>query len=322
LIIRVIPAFKRVRGFPSGTVPAEVRRRILTYSRQNVVLLALAAIVWDRSEILFLRYFSDVRQLAFYSVVFNISERLRLVPQIFGSALIPTILAQYGRDPGRLNSIVSTAVRYIGFVVLPVNIGIAVLAAPFIRLLYGSRYEEAIPLMAIAALLAVPKALLGPLTTLLGATENQHVVVRWTIAVAVLDISLDFLLIPRYAAMGAVIANGVSQAAIAAILFFHAAKLLQLRVPLLTLGKTGISAAVMASVVFPIVLTQWTPIAVVVIGSLAGAAVFFLMLRMTGSLESQDRVRFQQISDRMPAQLRHWANRTMDMLIPSAQSVA
>lgn len=322
LIIRMIPALRRVYAFPVGVVPPEVRRKLLTYSRQNVILLLLAAVVWDRSEILFLRYFSSVRQLAFYSVVFNITERLRVAPQIFGSALTPTILAQYGRDPRRLNSIVSTAVRYLGFVVLPVNLGIAVLAPPFIRLLYGSRYEEAIPFMAIAALLAVPKALLGPLTTLLGATENQHVVVRWTIGVAILNLSLDLWLIPRHAAMGAVIANGVSQTVITAILFFHAAKLLNLQTPFLPLAKTAFSALVMAAVVLPIAIGVRSPIMAVSIGVAAGASVFFAMLRITGSLETQDRIRFRQISERMPALVRPWLNRTVDLLVPAAHYVA
>ena len=82
------------------------------------MLLFLAAVVWERSEMLFLQYFSDARQLAFYSVVFNITERLRIFPQVFGSAIGPTIMAQFGRDPEKLNAMVSAAIRYLGLVVL------------------------------------------------------------------------------------------------------------------------------------------------------------------------------------------------------------
>jgi O-antigen/teichoic acid export membrane protein len=292
-----------------------VRRRIFVFSRQNVVLLLLNAIVWDRSEILFLQYFSSARQLAFYSVVFNISERVRVIPMVFGSAVNPTILAQYGRDPARLNGIVSNAVRYLGLVILPVNLGIAVLSAPFMHLLYGSKYLEAIPLMALATILAIPKALLAPINSLMGATENQNVVVRWTVVVAILNLALDFWLIRAHAAMGAVIANGVAQLVMAVALFLHAAKLLDLHFPVLPFAKISLSAGVMAAVI-RLIPARWSPLAAIAAGVAAGGAVFLFMLRLTGSLQAQDGVRLKQLRSRMPAWLRPWVDRGAALLIP------
>ena len=46
------------------------------------------------------------------------------------------------------------------------------------RLLYGFRYLDVIPLLSIGVLLAIPRALLSPLEALMGATENQRTVVR------------------------------------------------------------------------------------------------------------------------------------------------
>lgn len=318
LFVRLIPAVRRFRLLPAGTVPPPLRSKIFVFSKQNLVLLALSAIVWDRSEMLFLQYFSNVRQLAFYSVVFNITERLRVAPQIFASAVSPTILAQYGRDPAQLNSIVATAVRYLSLIVFPLNVGIAILSAPFIQFLYGTKYLEAIPLMALAALLATPKSLLGPLTALLSATENQAVVVRWTIAVAVVNVGLDLWLIPSHAAMGAVIANGVAQLVITVILFFRSASILRLRLPVLSLAKIGLCTGIMATAVSLMPIKDWSPLAAVTFGGITGALVFLLMLRITSSMEPQDRVRFHQISGRVPAPLRSWLDRTVDILIPGA----
>jgi O-antigen/teichoic acid export membrane protein len=315
LAVRIVPTVRRFRQFPHGALPPEVRRRIFVFSRQNVVLLLLNAIVWDRSEILFLQYFSSARQLAFYSVVFNISERVRVIPMVFGSAVNPTILAQYGRDPARLNGIVSNAVRYLGLVILPVNLGIAVLSAPFMHLLYGSKYLEAIPLMALATILAIPKALLAPINSLMGATENQNVVVRWTVVVAILNLALDFWLIRAHAAMGAVIANGVAQLVMAVALFLHAAKLLDLHFPVLPFAKISLSAGVMAAVI-RLIPARWSPLAAIAAGVAAGGAVFLFMLRLTGSLQAQDGVRLKQLRSRMPAWLRPWVDRGAALLIP------
>jgi O-antigen/teichoic acid export membrane protein len=316
MLFRLIPAVKRFRRFPEGQLPPEVRRKLFAFSRQNVLLLLLSAIVWDRSEILFLQHFSDVRQVAFYSVVFNISERARIIPMIFGSAVNPTILAQYGRDPVRLNGIVSNAVRYLGLVTLPVNLGIAVLSAPLIHLLYGSRYLEAIPLMMVAMVLAIPKALLAPVSSLMGATENQNIVVRWTVVVAILNVALDFWLIRAHAAMGAVIANGVAQTVMALALFLRASKLLDLRFPVRPFFKIALSAGVMAVAIRLIPMDRWSPLASLPAGALAGGAVFLLMLRLTGSLEAQDGARLEQLRGRLPAWLRPWVDRGAALLIP------
>ena len=317
LIVRFVPAYRRLSKLPSDIVPIEVRSKLFIFARQNVVLLFLSAIVWDRSEMFFLQYFSDVRQLAFYSVVINITERLRLVPQIFGNALNPTIMAQYGRDANRLTGMVSTALRYLGLVILPVNVGIAVLSAPFIRLTYGAKYLEAIPLMAFASLLAIPKALLSPVSSFLGATENQHIVVRWTLVVAVVNVALDLWLIPTGGAFGAVIANGVAQIVIALLLFLHAAKLLAIRLPIRSLAKITLSTAVMAGAVCLVPLTRWTPIVALLIGTAIAAIVLLLMLRVTRSIEPRDLERFQSARRRIPDKLGSWLDRGLALLIPS-----
>lgn len=315
LIVRVVPVVRRLRQVPRGVLTADLRRRLFVFSRQNVALLFLSAIVWDRSEMLFLQFFSTARQLAFYSVVFNVTERLRIFPTVFGSAVKPTIMAQFGRDPAKLNAIASSAVRYLGLVVLPINFGIAALSGPLINLLYGSKYLEVIPLLAISVLLAIPKALLSPMEALMGATENQHVIVRWTVVVAIVNLTLDLLLIPAHAALGAVIANGVAQMVITVILFARAVRLFHLRLPVLELAKIFVCSGAMALPVWLTGSLGLNPLLTVLAGVAVGSAVFLFMLRTTQSLDRTDLERVQQIQGSVPYGLGLWLSRGVQCLV-------
>jgi O-antigen/teichoic acid export membrane protein len=320
VVIRSVPVVRRFRRCPRGALTRALRSRIFVFSRQNVTLLFLSTIVWDRSEMLFLQSYSGARQLAFYSVVFNITERLRSLPAAFGSVLSPTIMAQFGRDPAKLNAMASSAIRYLGLVVLPVNLGIAMLSAPLIALLYGSKYLSVIPLLAIAVLLAIPKALLSPLEALMGATENQHLIVRWTVVVAIVNVSLDLLLIPTRAAMGAVVANGVSQLLITVILFTHAVRIFHIPLPVLDLAKIVVSASAMAFAIWLTGSLGLSPIAAIVVGTVVGTAVFLFMLRATQSLDRKDLDRMHQIEGSIPYGLGSWLSWGVSRLVPASRA--
>ncbi len=75
------------------------------FSGQSLILLMLGLIVWDRSEMVFLKHFcADIRQVAFYSVAFNMTERLLVFSQVFGTATGATMMVQYGRDSSRVRA--------------------------------------------------------------------------------------------------------------------------------------------------------------------------------------------------------------------------
>jgi hypothetical protein len=75
---------------------------MMAFAWQSVASMILALIVWNRSEVILLKYLSsDIRQIAYYSVAFSMAERLLIGSSVFGSAAAATIFAQYGRDKSR-----------------------------------------------------------------------------------------------------------------------------------------------------------------------------------------------------------------------------
>src|SRR3984957_3155484 len=134
-------------------LPREIRKRMFSFSGLSTGLMILQIVIWDRSDIIFLKLLQpDIRQLAFFSVCFNVADRLMQVPQTFANALSATQMSEYGRDKDRLFRMTSQASTYLVLGALPILIGVACVGGPFVRVMYGPQYLQAIPVFILVAL--------------------------------------------------------------------------------------------------------------------------------------------------------------------------
>jgi O-antigen/teichoic acid export membrane protein len=197
-IVRYWGVHQWLRKFPRQIIDLDLRHRMIKFSRQNLGLLALGLVVWDRSEVLFLKQFCDIRQVAYYSLAFSITNQLLMVPRGISSAIGITMFAQYGRDPGRLQGLLRNATRYVSLVTIPVFFGMAAVAEPLIRSTYGNKYLAVVPLIWMMCLWSMPRAFQTHTENLLQATEKQAFLLKWMAITAIVNLSLDALLIPRH----------------------------------------------------------------------------------------------------------------------------
>ena len=285
--IRIIPVIRWMRKLPECRAPASLNRKLLNVSAQNLAITALTLIVWDRSEIMFLKAFCDVRQLAFYSVAFSVTGYLALLPNVIGAAVGANVMAEYARARSRTSVIAANSMRYLGLLVLPLNCGIAALSGPAIRVAYGPLYAAAIPVLAIAAVLAIPKAFYWLPYTIHLAADKQTVLLRWLMVTAVLNVGLDALLIPGHGAVGAAIANGVAQALTVAILLAKAKQLCPMKLMNRTVAAIVASAALMAGAAIGLAALL-PPLPASIAGVIAGAMVYLISLRLMRALSPAD----------------------------------
>jgi O-antigen/teichoic acid export membrane protein len=297
--IRYFGVQRWLRKYPTAALPPQLRRRMLNFSRNNLALLALGLVVWDRSEILFLKQFSDVQQVAFYSLAFSIANQLLMAPRALSNAIGITILAQYGRDPQRLGALVRNATRYVSVLAIPLFLGTAAIAEPLIRSTYGSGYLAVVPVLWISCISSIPRAFQSHTEFLLQATEKQSFMLKWLVLTAVVNVSLDALMIPKHGALGAAVANGFAQTLGVAGLFWKADGAYAMRSQMRFLGTLCVSGAVMVGAVLVVVrsLPPWLGLAA---GIATGAVVFIASLRLTRSLEAEDWNRLHQWTMLLP----------------------
>jgi len=303
-------------------VPREIRRRMFSFSGLSTGLMILQIVIWDRSDIIFLKLLQpDIRQLAFFSVCFSVADRLMRIPQTFANALSATQMAEYGRDKARLFRMTSKASTYVLLGALPILIGVACIGGPFVRVMYGSQYLPAIPVFIVVALLSIPKAILTPAQTLLYSAEDMGFILKWGCVAAVINIFLDLALIPSHGALGAACANGVAQSFAALTIWGRVLVRYPVRIDKPVLLRLVAATLAMAIVVLGIVAVPLTALLKLGIAVPAGAMVFLVTSRMFAVLHKDDRRRLLQLSALLPAPVGSSFNRLVDFLVPQPVAV-
>ena len=236
------------KGLPVVAILPELRKRMYDYCLQSIALLVLDLIVWERVEVAFLEPYKA--QLAFYMCGFQLTSILMTLPTSFAWACGASLMVQKGRDPDSANRMTGVWVRFLALLVFPLTLGMAALSGPAIRLIFGPKYEPAIPVIAVMAIMTIPKGLFSPAQQLLMANEKLRFIVRWEVLAAAFTLTLDYILISRYGAMGAAWGNGTAQLLAAGGIWIYAIEQERLRLPWLALAKTFGSSAIMATLVY------------------------------------------------------------------------
>jgi O-antigen/teichoic acid export membrane protein len=317
LAVKTVPVLNSMKSVSRITLPREIRKRMFSFSGLSTGLMILQIVIWDRSDIIFLKLLQpDIRQLAFFSVCFSVSDRLMRMPQTFANALSATQMAEYGRDKKRLFRMTSKASTYVLLGALPILIGLACIGGPFVRVMYGPQYLPAIPVFIVVALLSIPRAILTPAQTLLYSAEDLGFVLKWGCIAAAINVLLDLALIPGYGALGAAWANGLAQTLAAITIWGRVLVRYPVRINLPVLLRLSAATLAMAVVVLGIVVTPFAPLMKLIAAVPAGVIVFLVTSRMLAVLQKDDRRRLLQLSALLPAPVGSSFNRLVDFLVP------
>jgi O-antigen/teichoic acid export membrane protein len=304
-----------VRKLPDEPLPTELRNKLINFSSYNFVLLLLNVIVWDRSDVIFLKALNpNIAQLSFYTVAFNLTEKVRLLPNAVGTAMGSSIQAQFGRDASRVPQITAAALWYTFLCGLPLMVGMAALSGHLIPLLYGRSYLPAIPVLVVAALFAIPKCYL-PAWNLLEAMEKQRFLALWMCSCAVANILLDVWLIPGHGALGAAVANGVAQFIAVAGVIAKARSLCDLRFRVTSALGASVASALMALTIVGISML-WSGWFILPVQICLGAIVFFAALRLISVFTPEDRERVMLLRRSVPAPFRRVFDSSVMLLMP------
>jgi O-antigen/teichoic acid export membrane protein len=318
-LVRIFPTMKRVISWDTTHVqPAGLGKRMMSFAWQSVASMVLALIVWNRSEVMLLKYLcSDIRQVAFYSVAFSMADRLLIGASIFGSAASTTIFAQYGRDKSKLSAITASSFRYLSLTTIPLHFISTALAAPALLLLYGSKYQDAGMVVTLAPLLCMPKAFIGPVQSLLQCAERQSYVILGTVLAGIVDIGVAWWLIPAHGAVGACIASGAAQVVAVVMMWAVGIHLYKVKLPWMLVAKVTF-ISILASLTALYIALQFTPFWAVLWGGSASLIVLFGLFYMLRVLEPEDRDRLTILTGSLPKPIAGPVNALLSSLIRPA----
>jgi O-antigen/teichoic acid export membrane protein len=273
----------------------DVFGRIRTFSATVSYVLLLDTIVWQRSEVLFLKWYSTLAQIGFYTLAYSVVSKLSDVASTFSNILLPLYSESYGRSGLReIRSVLVSALKYLQILMVPLCLMSAVIATPLVELMYG---REFLPVVRPLQLLFVGLSFTSVgvvISPLLLGTENQSVIAKWGTAVAVLNIALDLVLIPKYAALGASIANCTAQ--IAGVLggVIYVVRYMRVTIPWKSTSRIY-SAAFVAVASTAYLVRQPNLGRASLLGCvLVGALLYLCLLLVTGELGRRDFIALKQ----------------------------
>lgn len=319
VLLRTAPLHARLRKLPLDPIPHELVVRIRRFCLQAIGIQVLMSVVWDRSEMIFLRAFSSLEQIAFYSVSFGLANNLLLIPRTFGGATGLTLMVESARDPGRIASIVKNASRYLLLVVFPVNLGAAAITREALRFTYGTRYSGAVPVLIVASILAIPRAFQEIPDILLRAADRQKQLFFWLTLTGVLNLALDWMLIPRYGAVGAAWGNGLAQTFGVVAIWRQAQRSYVFSLPLATTLRLLLAGSLMAGVAYAIGRAV-AGLPGLFASVLTAVPLYFVLVKLFHALEPSDRLRLAPIGNKLPGPMRRVYLATIAFVTPNVVS--
>jgi O-antigen/teichoic acid export membrane protein len=322
MTIRLVQVTRRVHTYPKGRIPQEVRPGMRTFALNSLMLMLINVVVWDKSDIILLNYLNtDIDQISYFALTFNIIEKMVLIPQVFGHALGVTMMADYGRDPSRVALIARSAAKYMYLFAAPPLFGLALMSGPLVLAVYREQYRKMIPVLAVASALALFKPLLLPIQYFFRAHSRQTPLIVWNSVCGVLNVAIDWTLIPRLGALGASIGNGVAQASAVLGIWAFAIWTGGLSLDFPALAKITMALLAMAPPVL-FLNSILPPVVALFVSIPVGAVVFLGLIRLTSVLNLEDCERLNHVSGSLPARIRPGFQRLVRLMVPAAREAA
>jgi O-antigen/teichoic acid export membrane protein len=190
----------------------DIFRRITRFSFTISYVLLLDTIIWQRSEVLFLKRYSTLSEIAFYTLAYAAASKLGDIASTLSSTLLPLYSESYGRDRlQQVGQIFKNAMKYLQMVMVPLSLLAAAIARPLVHLLYGLKYMPSVLPLQILLICQAFTSIGMVSSPLVMGTEKQGFIAKYGTLIAVLNIALDIILIPKFGALGAAGANCAAQ---------------------------------------------------------------------------------------------------------------
>ncbi len=199
--------FASLRKAQSSIVPDETisLRGFLTASGWLVAyFLALAA--FERIDVMMLSHITTESELATYGVAFRYYSIAMLTLASISAVLRPKFSRSEMLDYGRQISFVNRWLKYSIWVIIPIVL-FDLLGEPLFLWLNGGRYLEAFPIWIIFSIGVWIGLVCSPLANILISRKMFRTLFSLGCIAFVVDLTLNWLLIPLYGGMGAAIAT-------------------------------------------------------------------------------------------------------------------
>lgn len=194
----------------------------------------------------------DAAENGFYEQALKVSKTALTVVTSLGTVMVPRIGFHFKKhDTAVVRFYMYRSYRFVGFIGIPMCLGLIVIAPNFVPWFYGSGFEKVVLLLSILGFLLIAIGV-NNVTGIqyLIPTKRQNIFTKTVLVGAVVNFILNLCLIPKFGSIGAAIASVLAESVIAIIQLWIVRKELSIVVILKGSCKYVVSSILMTTVLF------------------------------------------------------------------------
>lgn len=217
-----------------------------------LMLANLATWILNLSDRYILGFFQDSHEVGIYSASYGISQSsILFLVSLFRVTGWPIAVDLWDNRGEEISKVFTSEVtRYYLIFCLPGVIGLSVLAKPVISVLTSPNYWEGYRVVPFVTLSAFLLGLAQRFWVGFGYHKKTHLVMFCTIAPGLLNVGLNFLLIPRYGYMAAAVTTFISYAFLLLLTVIISRRFFIWEFPFRSLAKVTCASAIMGVIVY------------------------------------------------------------------------
>ena len=206
--ISVYVLIRSIRSLPCPSPQYGVgKRRVLGMAFASLLNSFAMLFLRQYSEIFFLSYYFSKEIVGYYSLGCSVPLMLiSLVPTAIQTLFTAGFAEAHSRDPGSLSRIICVFYKAIIIIVVPFSAFGLFFAARAVTLVYGADMAPAGPVTSLFCVIHVMPLISLPISMAIVAREKVMHVQPLMVLQVVINLILDYELIPRYGMYGAVAA--------------------------------------------------------------------------------------------------------------------
>jgi O-antigen/teichoic acid export membrane protein len=175
------------------------------------VVLGMLIIVHDKIDILMLSIMrgplEGTQAIGYYTPAYSILAALMMLPMNIRMAMIPTLASRHDATQVIRSSLEGSTKFLLAFVSFPLLIITSFFATDVVVLTFGEAYLPTAKALQILGWAFALKAATAPTFALLSTSKRLGRYIPWALGIAVLNVVLNWLLIPAYSFVGASVAT-------------------------------------------------------------------------------------------------------------------
>jgi O-antigen/teichoic acid export membrane protein len=249
---------------------------------------SVSSLAYNWADTLVLAYFASKTAVAVYEASWKVSVVAVMASQALSRAVFPSISEWASRgEYGRVETALSEGFTYGLLLVIPAVVGVAILAEPFMELVYGFDTGGLILVLLMAEkLLQAPRILIQRTLTGIG---KPNLVFRTAAVTLVANVVLNLLLVPELGSVGAAAATITTVGIALVVQVVYLRRFITVTANWRALGRQTVTALAMGAVVYA-AATVLPPSRLVTLGGLIALGVVAYGLGMATDREIRERV--------------------------------